>query len=316
MLVDINVLGFGAMRDYEFRHRTHRGHATGAILGTFKKLSKLLSENHNRIPVLLWDDRCHWREEIFPQYKRFRWKTAEQRAFLNSYLAQASVIQKLLRCIGVPQVSCPSFEADDIAGLICRHIDPDWQITLATTDCDWFQALRTNVVWISTTTGTTISESDLMSPTAVKDGPFFSVEHFVKAKALAGDPSDGIPGVDGVGLRTAARILKDHGSMEALWTKFDAGHPIKGVIMQRSAGTKYRNVYRRNLRLVDWRLAPPLSRDFLVEFAAPDPPAFRTLCTEWGLSDILPSWDGFQVPLLQGTIAVDTIRGILHAASS
>ena len=315
LLTDTNVLGIGSMREYEFQHRSHRGRATAAIHGTFKKLSRLLNAHPDKVPILLWDDRCRWREALLPQYKRHRWETAEQQSFLQSYLAQCEVIQSLLTSLGVPQASCPNFEADDLAGLICRHIEPDWQISLATTDGDWFQALRHNVTWISTRTGAVVTVADLGNVDAIKEGPFLSTDHFVQAKALAGDPSDGIPGVPGVGLKTAAKILREHGTIEALWAKYDANDPIKGVAVLRAAGPEYRGSYLRNLRLVDWRLAPPLTRDFRLEFKSPDRALFSEICDEWGLEEIRCSWEGFCVPWQAGSVAMDTVRSILNGPS-
>ncbi len=314
LLIDVNILGIGSMREQEFQHRTHRGKETSAIHGTFSKLSGLLEAHRNTIPVVLWDDRCRWREKILPQYKRHRWDTPEQQAFLKSYLAQAEVIRALLAHLGFPQAFCPDFEADDLAGLVCRHLDSAWPITLATTDTDWFQALRKNVVWASPRTGEVVAEADLGNADVVKDGPFLSTDHYVRAKALAGDSSDGIPGVKGVGLKTAARIIKEHGSIEALWAKFDARDPLQGVVLQRAAGPEYRDVYYRNLRLIDWRLAPRLHRDFQLDFDEPDAAGFKSLCEKWGLNAISRSWQGFAVPRQPGRSAVKAIRTILEAA--
>ena len=73
LLIDINILGIGAMREYEYRDRRHSGKATGAIHGTFDKLASLLEDHADHLPLVLWDDRCRWREAILPQYKRHRW---------------------------------------------------------------------------------------------------------------------------------------------------------------------------------------------------------------------------------------------------
>ena len=316
LLIDINVLGIGSMHEYEFKNRTHGGRDTGAILGAMKKLAELLGGHRDKIPIVLWDDRCKWREGILPQYKRHRWSTPVQEALLKSYLAQAKVIRTLLEHLGIPQAFCTNFEADDIAGLICRHFDPGRQIVLATTDTDWYQALRNNVVWLSPRSGGIVTEADLGNADIAKGGPFLSTNHFIQAKALAGDPSDGIPGVQGVGLMTAARIIKEHGTIEALWAKSDAGDVLKGVVLQRTAGPEYRETYYRNLRLIDWRLAPRLHPDFHLDFEPPDMDRFGTLCAKWGIDEILEAWQGFSVPREQGLAVVSGIRAILEAAAS
>ena len=142
LLVDINVLGIGSMRQYRYRDMRHGGNETGAIHGSVDKMAELISAYPDHAPIVLWDDRCRWREELLPRYKRHRWESAEQLAFLQSYLRQAAAVRKLLEHLGLPQVSCPGFEADDVVGLICRRADPTWRIRLATTDADWLQALQ------------------------------------------------------------------------------------------------------------------------------------------------------------------------------
>ena len=190
------------------------------------------------------------------------------------------------------------------------------RVTLATSDTDWYQALRNNVVWESPRTGVVVTHADLGNTDIVRDGPFISTDHYIQSKALAGDTSDGIPGVKGVGLRTAARVIKEYGTIEALWAKHDAKEPLKGVVLQRTAGPEYRDIYYRNLKLIDWRLAPPLDQHFRLEFKQPDIEAFKMLCAKWGLNEVFDSWQGFSVPRAPGQIAVNQIRKILEAASS
>jgi len=285
LLVDINVLGIGSMRQYVYRDRTHRGLATGALHGIVEKLADLIAHHPGHIPIALWDDRCHWREALLPTYKRHRWETPEQQAFLQAYLRQVEVARELLVHLGISQVFCPGFEADDIADAIVRTADASRPIRLATTDADWIQALRPNVDWYSVSTGLVVTHETLGDPDKVAGGPFLSVDHFVQAKALAGDASDGIAGVDGVGVKTAAKIIREHGSVEALWARHDAGEPIKGVALSRVAGPDYRDTYRRNLLMIDWRLAPPLGPDISLDQGRLNLSEARLICDAWGLPD-------------------------------
>ncbi len=285
LLVDTNVLGIGSMRQYQYRDRNRHGKETGALHGIAEKLSDLVGAHPGYVPIALWDDRCRWREALLPQYKRHRWETPEQMAFLERYLRQVDVVRELLQHLGLPQIFCPDFEADDVVGAICRRADPSWQIRLATTDTDWFQALRPNVEWHSVSTGRTITHEDLPNPDVVAGGPFVSVEHYIQAKALAGDPGDGIPGVAGVGIKTAARIIREYGSVEALWARHDAGESIKGVVAQRAAAAEYRNIYYRNLQLIDWQLAPALGEGLQVDAGKRDGSRAAQVCSRWGLPE-------------------------------
>jgi 5'-3' exonuclease len=109
------------MREYRYRDRSHGGMATGAILGIVEKLAELVASHPDHVPIALWDDRCRWREGLLPTYKRHRWETPEQVAFLESYLRQVEITRELLRHLGFPKVFCPGFEADDIVGAICTR---------------------------------------------------------------------------------------------------------------------------------------------------------------------------------------------------
>lgn len=287
ILIDINVLGISSMRQSVYMGRSFRGKPTGAIQGTLDKLFLLISEYHGHVPIILWDDRCRWREGILPSYKRHRWETPEQQAFLDSYLAQAAVVRQLVGHLGIPQIFCPSFEADDLAGVICRGVDQNWAVVLATSDSDWYQVLRKNVIWFSPHTGRRVTLANLSDSTAVSEGPFDSTDHYIQAKALAGDSSDGIPGVRGVGIKTAARIIHEHGSLETLWAKYDDGVPARGIIQLRVAGPEYRDIYRRNLRLVDWRFAPSLPASYEFEVNAANHRIFEAACNSWGLTSAI-----------------------------
>ncbi len=315
ILIDINVLGISSMHQWAYKDRRFKGKPTAAIQGTLEKLSRLSSVFPGHVPIVLWDDRCHWREAILPRYKRHRWGTPEQQAFLESYLAQAAIVRQLVGHLGIPQIFCPGFEADDLAGVICRGIDQSWEVVLATSDSDWYQALREKVTWFSPHTEKQITLANLHGAVAVSEVPFDSIDHFIEAKALAGDSSDGIPGVPGVGIKTAARIIHEHGSLESLWAKHDGGVAVKGVIPLRVAGQEYREIYRRNLRLVDWRLAPSLPADYEFEMSGADRRGFEGLCEAWGLTAGVREFGGKVIVGAHGAGVAGVIGRVLLAGS-
>lgn len=283
LLIDVNILGFGAMRDEKYRDRKHLGRRTGAIVGVIEELAKLRISNNDRTPVVLWDDRCDWREKLLPTYKAHRWSSFAQRVMLEEYLWQTEILRELLSHLGVTQVRASGYEADDLAGAICRHCDPNWEIRLVTSDTDWFQALRPGVDLYSLSLKTVISHQDLGNPKVVLGGPFDSAKHYVVAKSLAGDVSDGIPGVPGIGLKTAARIIREYGSMEALWALHDGRTPMRGEVLKRAAGCDHRATYLRNLQLIDWTLAPPLGQSLQIDAGGPWPDRYIALSAIHGL---------------------------------
>ena len=103
LLIDTNVLGIGSMRQYRYRDLRHGGREVGAILGIVEKLAELVASHPEHVPIALWDDRCRWREEILPRYKRHRWQTPEQMAFLESYLWQADIARETSELKAVPE---------------------------------------------------------------------------------------------------------------------------------------------------------------------------------------------------------------------
>lgn len=316
LLIDINVLGIGSMHQWAYKDRSFKGKPTGAIQGTLEKLIQLIAEYKDHVPIVLWDDRCHWREKILPSYKRHRWESPEQQAFLKCYLAQAEIVRQLVGHLGMAQIFCPGFEADDLAGVICRNIDQDWSVVLATSDSDWYQALRKNVIWLSPLTGRKVTLADLSDPSVIRDGPFDSTDHYIQAKALAGDSSDGIPGVHGVGIKTAARIIREHGSLEALWAKHDDGVPVIGIIQLRVVGGEYREIYFQNLQLVDWRLAPSLPTNYEFVLDAVNKKAFEATCVAWGLSSAIQNLKVKSMPEDRVVNVGIEIRQILVGATS
>lgn len=259
-------------------HRATPSAGSGAAFAIIGRLSGLLALHPSFLPVVLWDDRCRWREEILPGYKRKRWADADQQEILILYKRQTDVAKVLLSHAGVPQLTAPGYEADDLAGLICRNAPETWSLRLATTDRDWLQALKPNVDWFPLGGGRPITNVDFGNTALIPEGPFLSSEHFLQSKALSGDASDEIPGVKGVGLKTAAKIIRENESVPSLWKKFDAGHKFSGELLNRVAGPDARELYLRNLRLIDWRLAPTLSPKVTLEPGNPDASMFDRAC--------------------------------------
>lgn len=282
------------------RHRATPGLGFGVAFAILGRLSSLLALHPSFLPVVLWDDRCRWREAILPGYKSKRWADPDQQEILNLYQRQTDVAKVLLAHAGVPQLKASNYEADDLAGLICRNAPESWSIRLATTDRDWLQALKQNVDWFPVGGGPSITIADLDKIAIIPEGPFLSCEHFVQSRALSGDASDEIPGVKGVGLKTAAKIIRENGSVESMWKRFDAGHKFSGEVLNRVAGPGARELYLRNLRLIDWRLAPTPFTTVTLEPGNLDAAKFDRACREHHLPTIsvnhLGRWSGSSKP--------------------
>lgn len=286
-LIDINGLGYAAMYIPALSRLEVNGFSTGAIHGAMTSLFSNMARNPDAVPFVLWDCRATWRHESLPEYKGNRSNNPDKIAIRESYRKQVPIIQLLLGALGIPQISCGEAEADDVAGAICRNIHPSWLIELTSKDTDWFQSIAPNVVWHSPFLKRTVDLTLLANPdNGLSDGHFFTPREYLHAKALAGDDSDCIPGIDGVGLATAVKIMRQHdGTIEGFWRDADEGRiKPKGVIKERLASTHSRDIYARNLKLMDWGRSPPMQTNLLsLTAGSPDWLEVQSITEEFGL---------------------------------
>lgn len=291
LLIDVSGLAYAAMYT-PIGKLEFNGMSTGAIHGALNSIFTRMAARPDAVPVVLWDARAEWRYGLLPEYKESRSGEvdSEKRRLRESVRAQVPHIQLLLSIMGIPQIRCAGAEADDLSGVLCRHLDPSWSIELTTRDTDWWQGLDARTVWYSPVHRKGLTLAGLSDPeNDMKDGHFLTTDEYLEAKALAGDSSDEIPGIDGVGLATAVKIIRKHGvSICDFWSKVDAGTvKPKGVIEERVADVATRAVFARNLKLMDWRLAPKLDLSLLAFTAGEcDFDALEDQAAEYGLKKV------------------------------
>lgn len=290
LLIDINGLGYAAMYQPALSRLEHNGFQTGGIHGALASVFLRMTEVPDAVPIVLWDGHARWRKEMYPEYKSNRNDDPGKLAIRTSYIAQTPYIQLILNRLGIPQLRCETAEADDVAGVLCRNLDASWWIELNSKDTDYWQSLANNVNWYSPSTGKLVTLASLADPaTAGKDGHFLTPREYLQAKALAGDASDCIGGIEGVGLKTAAKIMREAGgTIEAFWARVDAGQAPKGVVASRVAEQASREIYARNLKLMDWSLAPEIDTGMLALTAGrPQWDEVEALTDQFGLSRTL-----------------------------
>src|SRR6476660_8857382 len=119
------------------------------------------------------------------------------------------------------------YEADDVIGTITSQLDdrPDLETTIVTVDLDMLQLVTPRVRLMTTRSGV---ENTVIYDVAKIDERFgLRPDQMIDYKALKGDPTDNIPGVPGVGEKTAAKLIRDFGSLEALFARIDEVKPEK-----------------------------------------------------------------------------------------
>lgn len=290
LIIDINGLGYAAMYQPNLARLEHDGFQTGGIHGALASVFMRMAEMPLALPVVIWDGHARWRKEMYPEYKSNRKNDPGKIAIRESYIRQTPYIQLILNRLGIPQLRCETAEADDLAGSLCRNLDASWKIELDSKDTDYWQALAENVDWYSPSSGKKITLATLADPAlASKDGHFLNPREYLQAKALAGDASDCISGIEGVGLKTATKIMRAHGgTTESFWDAMDAGKTPKGVVETRMNEKPSREIYQRNLKLMDWSLAPEIDTGMLSFTAGrPDWDDVQSLTEQFGLSRTL-----------------------------
>lgn len=304
LLIDANGIGYAAMYQPNLSNLSHNGKPTAALHGLMQSMFSLIKSHPKALPVVLWDGHAQWRKDIHPEYKSKRHITPEKQLIRDLYRQQATILRLLLLNFGIPQIRHPDFEADDLAGMICGQRDSDdrepidqaIRIKMITKDTDWMQNIRHNVSWYSTTNKKLITIDALSDPAIMKEDCYHSPEEYIRCKALSGDTSDGIAGVDKVGMKTAVKLYREHGSFEQFWKKIDDGMSVSKATDIRIVHMDSRATYRRNMRLMDWRESPTLDPDTLSAFWQPqDMSVFSDLCLESGLEKILTA--AHKIPL-------------------
>ncbi len=184
------------------------GQPTGAIFGFSNMLTKLMAEQQPDLMVLAFDKSRHtFRTERYADYKGTRDKTPEE------LLSQFPLLREFAANMGIPSLEKHNYEADDIIGtLATQAAAKGYDVRVITGDRDALQLVRPNLRVLLTKKG--ISEIKDYDTAAFEEEYGFEPLKLIDLKGLMGDTSDNIPGVPGVGPKTASKLLLAYGSVE------------------------------------------------------------------------------------------------------
>ncbi len=196
---------------------TRDGLYTNAIFGFLSILQKLVDEEGPDALCVAFDlPAPTFRHLSYEGYKATRHGMPEELA------VQMPVLKEVLAAMNIPRYELEGWEADDLLGTISRRCEAaGWDCTVVTGDKDSLQLIteRTHVKLISTRMGQTTTRE--MTPETFRAEYGFDPIHMIDLKSLMGDASDNIPGVKGVGEKTALSLLRTYGSVENLYAHFD-----------------------------------------------------------------------------------------------
>ncbi len=218
-LLDGNSIAYRAFFALPDDLATTSGQVTNAVYGFTRMLIKLLGDHHPEGLAVAWDvSRKSFRTERYPEYKAQRDKAPDL------FRGQLPLIDEVLDTLHIPQVRLEGFEADDlIATLTARAVDDGWDVLIVTGDRDAFQLIDDQVKVLYTRRG--ITDTVIADAEYVTDRYGIGPERYVEYAALRGDTSDNLPGVTGVGEKTAAKLLVAHGSLEGIYEALEDQSP-------------------------------------------------------------------------------------------
>jgi len=202
--------------------RNSKGQATNALYGFVSMIKKIIDEEEPQYMVVAFDIGKNFRHDKYKEYK------AGRNEMPDDLKSQMPIARTILDAMGIKHLECEGYEADDIIGTLAREadLDPEYDGLIISSDHDLMQL-------ISPVVGMKMLKS--------KDSVYYTVDSFreeygfdpikiIDLKALMGDASDNIPGVKGIGEKTARSLIQEYGSLDGVYENIDN---IKGKMKEK-----------------------------------------------------------------------------------
>jgi DNA polymerase I len=222
MLLDGNSLAFRAFYALPAENfKTQGGLTTNAVYGFTAMLINLLrDEAPTHIAAAFDVSRQTFRSEKYPEYKANRSSTPDE------FRGQIDITKEVLFALGITVLAEAGFEADDIIATLATQAENEgYRVLVVTGDRDSLQLVSDDVTVLYPVKG--VSELTRFTPDAVQAKYGLTPSQYPDFAALRGDPSDNLPGIPGVGEKTATKWIAEYGSLQALVDNVDA---VKGKV--------------------------------------------------------------------------------------
>lgn len=208
---------------------TAEGIPTNATYGFTMMLLKVLAELKPKYAIITWDKSSDtFRKDLYPEYKIHRKKQPDD------LYAQIPYTREVTEALGLPWVELDKYEADDIIGTLGRKAEKEGLETIIVTgDKDEFQLIDENTKVYTMRRGFT--DTVIYDLEALRQRYGVTPKQFIDLKALMGDSSDNIPGVEGVGEKTAMNLLRQYGSLDGI---YENAEDIPGKLGERIRASK------------------------------------------------------------------------------
>ena len=221
MLLDTASMYFRAFYGVPDSFRAPDGTPVNAVRGLLDFISRLVTEYRPTHLACCWDNdwRPQWRVELIPSYKAHRVEYVvaagpDVEQVPDPLEVQVPVIRDVLSAFGITVVGADGYEADDVIGTLSK--DAGMPVDVVTGDRDLFQLVddeaQVRILYIARGVG----RHERVTNAVVREKYGIDGRQYADFAALRGDPSDGLPGVNGIGEKTAATMLQRFGSIDGL----------------------------------------------------------------------------------------------------
>nr|WP_290666162.1 DNA polymerase I [Ardenticatena sp.] len=220
VLIDGHSLAYRAFFALPPTLATSKGELTNAVYGFASMLLDVLENEHPDYIAVAFDVGRTFRHELFDEYKGHRAKQPDELA------VQFDRIYQLVDAFDIPIFTAEGYEADDVIGTLARQaVEQGLDVVIVTGDTDAFQLIDDHTIVL--TSGRRFSDVRRYDVAAVRERYGLEPHQLVDYKALVGDPSDNIPGVRGIGDKTARKLLQTYGSLDNIYAHLDDITPTR-----------------------------------------------------------------------------------------
>ena len=243
VLLDGHSLAYRAFYALPPDLATRSGQVTNAAYGFTSMLIRLLGDHSPEGLAVAWDvGRSTFRTEAFPEYK------AQRMSAPDNFRSQLPLIREVLDVMDITQLELKGYEADDVIASLVRRMEKEgWNVLVVTGDRDCFQLVGPKVNVVYTRRG--ITDTVMVDAAWVEQKYGIRPDQYLDYAALRGDVSDNLPGVPGVGEKTASRLVSTFGDLEGVFEHLDR-HPPR---LRRNLADHREQVFRNRslMSLVD-----------------------------------------------------------------
>lgn len=236
--------------------QTADGTYTNAVYGFLAIMFKLLDDIKPEYLAVAFDVKHPTkRHEMYKDYKGTR------KGMPDELAVQMPIIKEVLEAMNIKVIEMPGYEADDILGTLAKTEEKKGiEVTLLTGDRDSFQLASDNIIIRIPRTKGGKTETENYDRNKILEVYGLEPKDLIEVKGLMGDTSDNIPGVPGVGEKTALNLIKEYKSIDNIYEKLAAGEPIaKGKLKENLENNKDLALLSRELGRID--IDAPIDRD-------------------------------------------------------